>query len=68
MTEQEIADEKNKIDNMTQIEMAQLWRFAPAGHPYFNSTLPLFEYFNARFKQLGGMQPGISKAIGWDKQ
>jgi hypothetical protein len=27
--------------------------------------LPLFEYFNKRFKELGGFTPEISKKIGW---
>lgn len=51
---------------MSQIEMARLWRFAPSGHPIF-STLndPLFQIFEERFQELGGMTPKISKAIGW---
>ena len=65
LTEQEITKHKSDIDNMTQLEMARLWRFAPAGHIYFRSDLPLYEYFKKRFDDLGGMTPGISKAIGW---
>jgi hypothetical protein len=66
MTEQEIAEWKTKIAAMDQIEMARLWRFSPSGHPCFDDRLPLFEIFQARFKELGGMTPGISKSIGWD--
>jgi len=65
MTEEEIKKDKEIIDKMTQREMASLWRFAPSGHSYFDSTLPLFDYFNARFKKLGDFTPEISKSIGW---
>ncbi len=57
--------ELRKIYSMSQFEMANLWRFAPAGHPWFNSTLPYFKHFNRRFKRLGGMTSEISKQIGW---
>lgn len=65
MSPQEIEQEKMKIDKMSQFEMARMWRFTPSGHPYFDDRLPLFEYFNARFKSLGGFTSEISKAIGW---
>ena len=65
MTDQEVAEWKEKIDNMSQTQMALLQRFAPAGHPVFNTSLPLWEYFNNRFRKLGGMTPQISKTIGW---
>ncbi len=65
MTEQEIQDWKDKIDRMTQKEMASLRRFAPSGHPCFDNRLPLYTYFEERFSKLGGMTPGVSKAIGW---
>ena len=67
-TDQEIANTKAQIDKMTQIEMARLWRFAPAGHIYFDKTLPFFEHFKTRFEKLGGFTPEISKFIGWDKE
>jgi len=63
MTEQEIVKAKKDIDKMSRTDMAQFWRFAPAGHPYFDNTLPLSEYFDKRFKELGGFSPAISKAI-----
>jgi len=62
MTEKEIQDAKDRIDNMTQTGMARLWRFAPPGHPYFDTKLPLHEHFQERFK---GFTPAISKAIDW---
>ena len=57
--------EIEKINNMSQREMASLWRFAKSGHPYFDSTKPFFEVFEKRFKSLGGFTPEISKSIGW---
>lgn len=65
MTEEQVLAEKNKIDAMTQMDMARLWRFAPSGHPYFDTALPLHEHFAKRFKSLGGFTPTISKAIDW---
>jgi hypothetical protein len=52
------------INSMSQEEMARLFRFAPAGHPYFVTDSPLSRAFDARFK---GFTPAISKSIGWDK-
>jgi len=64
MDEAEIKDWKDRIDGMSQREMARLYRFAPAGHPLFDISLPLYEYFDERFKKAGGMTPEISKSIG----
>lgn len=69
MTKEQIAIAKKEIDGMSQLEMARLWRFAPAGHPYFdsrNGDLP--DYFKNVFWAKGGMTPGISKQIGWKKE
>jgi len=63
MEERRIEEHKKKIDGMSQAEMARLWRYAPSGHVYFG--VELGEYFDARFKKLGGFTPGISKEIGW---
>lgn len=60
----EIDMHKRRIDAMSHYEMAALWRFAPAGHPYFDRSLPLYEYFKARFDSLGGWTAKISKAVG----
>lgn len=65
MTEQEIKKWEDRIDRMGHKEMARLWRFAPAGHPCFDKTLPLSKRFEKRFKKLGGFTPAISKGIGW---
>ncbi len=66
MTEEEIEKHKKDIDSMSQVEMARLHRFAPVGHVYFRADLPLYGYFEKRFKELGGMTPQISKEIGWE--
>ena len=55
---------KKIIDGMTQMEMARLYRFAPAGHLYFRNDTMLSDYFQKIFNELGGMTPAISKAIG----
>ncbi len=62
MTDDQIQEWKDRIDGMTQQDMARLWRFAPSGHPVFDRNLPLFDYFQERFS---GFTPKISKAIGW---
>ncbi len=67
MTDKEIQDWKDRIDKMSQYEMASLQRFAPIGHHIFNSTLPLADYFQVRFTSLGGMTPEISKSLGWER-
>lgn len=67
MTAEQIQQHKNKIDQMTHEEMARLFRFAPSGHPYFDTTSPLCGYFRDRFEELGGMTPEMSKRIGWSR-
>lgn len=60
-------EEIEKINNMSQIEMAKLWRFAPSGHSYFDSSKPFFDVFEKRFNELGRFTPTISKSIGWEE-
>ena len=56
--------EIDKINQMSHIKMATIWRFAPSGHPYFDVTGPYFEIFDKRFwGEFGGFTPAISKAI-----
>lgn len=58
--------EIEKINNMGHEEMARLWRNAPSGHPYFDTTLPYHEVFRIRlFGHFGGFNPRLSKKIGW---
>ncbi len=56
------SEEQKQIDAMSQEEMAQLWRFAPAGHPLLAGETG--DYFQRVFKLKGGMTPGLSKQIG----
>lgn len=65
MTEQEIKEWTEKIQNMSHLEMARLYRFAPAGHPIFDNTLPLYKIFMDRYIAFGGMTTELSKQIGW---
>lgn len=66
LTEEQIADWMKRIDEMSHLDMASLWRFAPSGHPVFRSDLPLFAHFDKRFRSFGGFTPEISKAIERD--
>lgn len=64
----EKTDEQKTIDNINQMShesMASLWRNAPSGHPYFDTTKPFSEVFQKRFKEFGGFTTAISKSIGW---
>jgi hypothetical protein len=56
---------RREIDALTHESMVSLWRFAPAGHPYFVRG-PVFDYFKARLDGFGGITPQTSKAVGWD--
>ena len=66
LTEAQKQKWRNKIDKMSQLVMAQMQRYAPAGHPVFDNRTGLYPYFQERFKKLGGMTPAVSKAIGWN--
>jgi hypothetical protein len=65
MTNTEIKQSLDKINMMSHIEMASLYRFASPGHIYFDRSLPFSDVFMKRFNSLGGMTPEISKQIGW---
>jgi hypothetical protein len=62
-TSKEIEETINKINSMSRLEMCELWRFAPVGHPYFDRTLPYLEIFEKRFNELGRFSPEISKLL-----
>ena len=58
--------EITKINKMSHIEMCSLWRRSPAGHRYFDTTLPYAEVFKDRlFKHFGGFTPEISKLLSF---
>ena len=65
MKQEEIDAWIERINDMSHEQMCYLWRFSPSGHPIFDSSLSLFEIFNEKFQQLGGMTTEISKKIGW---
>jgi len=52
------------INKMSRLEMARLWRFAQAGHIYFDTSEPISRIFKNRFEELGGFSAEISKIIG----
>ena len=55
----------DNINSLSHLEMARLMRFAPSGHTFFDQDLPYYKVFAARFEELGGMTPTLSKTIGW---
>jgi hypothetical protein len=57
---------KAELDKMSQMELAELKRFAPAGHVVFTDD-SLSEHFNQCFEAKGGMTTEVSKALGWGK-
>lgn len=63
-TAEQVEEHIGKINAMDRIEMCKLYRFAPLGHPYFNTSLPFFAILDRRYKSLGGMNAEISKQIG----
>lgn len=67
MEKQQIKLEKQRIDGMSQYQMAHLYRFSPAGHPYFVRDTELCEYFSRKFHEAGGWTSEISKKVGWEK-
>ena len=61
-----LAKMRADIDALDRFEMAQLWRYGPSSHPYFQP--PLGDYFKKRFyEDLRGFSPEISKSLGWEK-
>ena len=52
------------IKNLSYKELCVLWLTAPAGHPYFDATLPYFEVFSDRlFNTFGGIKSEMHKTI-----
>ncbi len=57
----------DQINAMSHFDMCKLWRHAPVGHAYLDSTTPYAEVFQKRlFEHFGGFTPEISKAVGWE--
>lgn len=57
--------EITKINALSHEEIAKLSRFAPSGHPWFDSSKPYHVILLKRFKDFGGWNPELSKRIGW---
>lgn len=54
-----------EIHGLSHYQMADLWRFAPSGHKYFDKEKPYWPIFKKRWDELGGMTTAISKQLGW---
>ncbi len=54
---------KDRIDAMSQYQMAHMWRFAKVGEPLLQGEIG--DYFSDSFSEKGGMTPEISKSLGW---
>jgi hypothetical protein len=54
------------IGTLSQMECAVLHRFSEPGAALFVEA-DLQPVFEKRFAEVGGMTPGVSKAIGWNK-
>jgi hypothetical protein len=68
MDSAELQRQTDIINNLSHEEMCCQWRFSKGGEcPYFNSHLPLWPTWEARFKAFGGFTSEISKRIGWDE-
>lgn len=61
MTDQE----KQRIDSMSQFDMAHMWRFSPTGEPLLQGDTG--DYFSKVFREKGGFTPEISKRLGWER-
>jgi len=54
---------KEKIDNMSQLELCRAWRFASVGDPMFQGEVG--KYFSKVLKERGGFTSKISKQLEW---
>lgn len=64
LTPKEVEEVLAEIAAMTdQVKMACIYRFAKSGSRFFRPDTS--KAFMARFEELGGMTPRISKLIGW---
>jgi hypothetical protein len=62
-----LAQDLNRISNMSHYDLAKLWRFGGSDHPYIQDPA-LFEAVKDRlYNHFGGITPSISKQVGWDE-
>ena len=66
-TQEQIDEALILIEQMSQMEMCRIWRFAPEGSAiYLRSDLPTGDTFKDRlFNHFGGFSPEISKQLGF---
>ncbi len=64
-------EQQKIIDHINQLShrhMCLIWRYAHAGHKYFNMRYPYYNIFEHRlFKVFDGFTPEISKSIDKSK-
>lgn len=54
------------INTLDHFRMGHLYRFLPAGVPFFNTDYPtITDAFQKRWKGYGGMTTELSKKVGW---
>lgn len=55
---------QKQVEDASHLELARFHRFLKS--PMNESEQAILSLVSARFKELGGMTPKISKAIGWN--
>ena len=64
MEESKVDILKEKINNMSHYELAQLWRHGSSDNELFHGEVG--SYFKERlFEHFGGFKSSLSKKIGW---
>jgi hypothetical protein len=69
-TEEDVEDFRKWVAGLSRYQMCDQWRFCPStkGGVWFQSDTPLWPIWEARYNELGGMSPSISKSMGWDSR
>lgn len=68
----------HQVENASLFQLVNWWRHLPSpaewaiGKKNFNDVLDdevkIMERIGERIKELGGITPGISKAVGWERR
>jgi len=58
-------EKKKLIDDMSQYEMARIWRFGDTTNNNFTQGETGDYFKEVFFNQKGGFTPEISKSLGW---
>jgi len=61
----ELREWAQQIEDSSLEWLVNLQRFARAGHPVFDKRYPLYKIFGDRLESLGGITSEISKKVGW---